>query len=208
MTSSILAGAARGLRKINQTARILSKRFCIDTLTRYFRKYYAIGISPKHIELLLITPTNIHWTPEETVEIVLTAEHRAFGDPMDLSLRHHGQRFYNPTGADINVGPMGLPDENGKLIQLLAPGGDITIPEFMLLGGKFSTLNGVAPQLKRINPNPRFEVNLDLCPQTYTEWIEYAPNLPTECCKSLPVWSDSKQRVICFKCREKFNVYS
>lgn len=145
------------------------------------------------------------WPVFTTPKIILRATNRIFGDPLallkhQLQLRQHATQYYNPTVYPIRVEPMGLPDEDGKIIEWVTPGGLVKIPFSYLVGGRKSTLATTAPQLR---PMPRVEPGLNLLdttPQSFNEWITYYSCTTSVCCCRVIQWSDKLQSLVCSKC--------
>lgn len=133
--------------------------------------------------------------------------HLVYGDPKEMasiSQRAHAVPYWNPTAQKVNISPMGLVkhvDEKTReavFHDFVEPGEHIMIPDAYTVGGKFSTVYGVAPQLR---PLPRqVDNSLDISPVTYTEWCTYRDWQLTSCCKKQQVWYDKKSCLICSKC--------
>ena len=207
---SAISSAASGKAQAAKLVRQASTQFIIGALARYFKRK-ALHLSTDRQE------TNIHniifnfsntsdWTDEEIIVLVRKSIHKAFGDPMaltreQLKLRQYSTSYYNPTANRINVFPLGLPDEEGKVIHEVVSGGIIGIPHSYTIGGRYSTIGGVAPQLKPM-PKASNDVVMDLTPSSYAEWITYMPFVQSQCHKQAIVWSDAKQSLLCQQCKE------
>src|SRR5689334_2731669 len=142
--SSPLGAASQGKRDAEKTLREMNRKYLSDSIARYWRKAgYQHTPAQQELRIKGLLSMNLQdWTPEELQSILIEANHKAFGDPLALSrdqlkLRQYCTTYYNPTGSDINVFPMGLPDEEGKVISTVAPGGVIGIPYSYTTGGKY-----------------------------------------------------------------------
>jgi len=148
------------------------------------------------------------WKPSEVAIIIIRAAKDAFGDPMGLTsdqlkLRQYANQYYNPSGHNINVEPLGLPDENGNIIKHVVPGGLVLIPHGYAIGGKKSAVYCVAPQLQPMEIISEQNNLLDVTPISYAEWLKYYPFQTSKCCNRPLLWSDAMQYIICQGCKQE-----
>lgn len=152
------------------------------------------------------------------IDSLKTALHRVFGNPNHMyetqRQRHHAVVYWNPTAHKVNVFALGLmhevanPEDNGasaklETIQFVEPGERIFIPFPYTVGGKHSTITGVAPQLRAL-PQEHVDENLDIMPTTYVEWCTFqSPIVTSPCCSRAIVWSDNHRRLMCVKCGQR-----
>ena len=139
--------------------------------------------------------------------IIRQAFNRVFGDPMAISkeqarLRMHTTLHHNPTRNHLTISAMQIPDEDGSLITHVPPDSCVSIPTPYTLGGKKSTVYGVAPQLVPIEPIDRDQNLLDLTPIYFGEWVQYYPLQMSLCCNASIAWSDASVGLVCLKCRK------
>ena len=206
---SALSGAAAGQAILASNEKAYQKKVAKINLVKVLRKLpYLDLFTPKfETELWRITSQYpSHWEDSDWIEVLRYALHKRYGDPKhmykdSLKLRQYAIPYWNPTGAAINIHPMGLHDEEGKELASVKPGGIIGIPASYTTGGKYSTLQGVAPQLRPVPDKITKDIILeDLTPASYVEWISYCQLGISDCCKSPWVWSDAKQALLCTKC--------
>ena len=136
--------------------------------------------------------------------------HALYGDP-NIMAQSSGQKvhalpYWNPTKHTLNIAPMGIvksvdiKTREAAIYETVAPGELIMVPTSYTVGGKYSTLQGVAPQLK---PLPRqIDEELDLAPITYAEWCTFINCPLSSCCKRQATWYDKGNRLVCSKCGE------
>lgn len=149
----------------------------------------------------------VWWTEEQAQEVLRRMVNLYYGDPLIMSSvaqRQFSVPYWNPTKHRLNIAPMGLVasvDEKTReatFHEFLDPGAHIMIPHGYTVGGKHSTVAGVAPQLQ---PLPRQEdTELDLHPLTYTEWCTFGSPGVSKCCQKQVVWSDGHGSLMCVKC--------
>ncbi len=134
--------------------------------------------------------------------------HKVYGDPQAMyksnGQKQHAIPYWNPTHHNINISPMGLiksvdaKTREAITWDFLAPGQMIMIPTSYTQGGKYSTLQGVAPQLR---PLPRqVDRSLDLSPITYVEWCTFRDSELSKCCHKQTVWQEKGNILVCGKC--------
>jgi hypothetical protein len=139
------------------------------------------------------------------------AIHHVYGDPLIMAQssghKPHALPYWNPTRHRLNISPMGIIDHvdpktrEAKILDFVDSGAHVMIPECYTVGGKYSTLRGVAPQLQ---PLPRQIDNLlDLAPTTYAEWCSYQDSSLSRCCKTMTAWHDKGDCLVCTKCGKK-----
>lgn len=150
------------------------------------------------------------------LKALVDAGKRMYGDPQEMyeskAHLHHAVPYWNPTAHRLNIHALGLivpPKQGEKLtpgnIQFqdwVEPGELVYIPYPDTTGGKYSSVAGVAPQLR---PCPRdVDDFLDLAPTTYAEWCTYQEGgVLSSCCGKMMVWSDQYHRLICSRCGER-----
>jgi len=204
--TSVLSSAAAGKKQIEKLARLKTIKSCANNIAVALKMRQPTGLQ-SWINHVLNAWRN-DWTGAEVSEIMIKAAQLAFGSPMTLSkdqlqLRQYANQYYNPTGHTLNVEPMGLPDENGKVIKKLVPGGLILIPHSYELGGKRSVINCTAPQLRKMEIVPKQNNLLDATPVSYAEWLKYYPYQLSKCCRFSLMWSDAKQMIVCWNCKQE-----
>lgn len=162
---------------------------------------YSIGISPEIWE-----------------KAQLGAVHNLFGDPNLMyrseSHRMHSVPYWNPTAQKVNIHSLGImhevanPEDQGatakmEIVDFVEPGARVFIPFPYTVGGKHSSIHGVAPQLRPL-PTGQIDEELDIGPTTYVEWCTYQrASTQSKCCKKMIVWSDYCLHLVCAKCGER-----
>lgn len=192
---------------VGQIAKKLIKAFVRD-YSLLLSQHKSVKIIAEYNELAVKAGVDMAtWT-----KAVIEAFTKLLGDPLtmwqDHKRLHHAIPYVNPEPVALNLHPLGLPksDENGRptkeIVDFVQPGEVIYIPQPYTIGGKYSTLTGVAPQLR---PCPRVEdEELDLQPTTYEEWCHCTSgDQLSECCNKGVVWSDELRRLMCGKCGER-----
>lgn len=206
---SALSGAAAGQAILASNEKAYQKKVAKINLVKVLRKLpYLDLFTPKfETELWRITSQYpSHWEDTDWIEVLRFALHKRYGDPKtmqkdSLRLRQYAIPYFNPTGQTVNIHPLGLRDEEGQELSSVAPRGIIGIPAPYTTGGKYSTLQGVAPQLKAVAAKTKDTLLEDLTPASYVEWIRFCSNGISDCCYQPWVWSDAKQTLLCSKCK-------
>ena len=197
---SLLDGIAHAKRNAARIQRQKYIKDCSISMSLWLLDKYPENIGPTHIWSAWATD----WTPEEKILITVKATHRAFGDPMAHykdNIRLHSTLYHNPTVHTLNIAPMGLPDEEGKVMTTVQPDSLVHIPTIYAKGGAHSTIAQVVPQLRPVPKLEHRENLLDLSPATFGEWINYFPMEDSECCGKMIVWSNAKQALVCLRCK-------
>lgn len=136
------------------------------------------------------------------------AIHVSYGDPKVMAqsngYKPHALPYWNPTIHRLNIAPLGIVElvdpktREARTVDFVPSGGYIMIPTSYTVGGKYSSLRGVCPQLAAL---PRqVDEELDLAPLTYAEWCTYQDTRLTKCCKKMPAWHDKGDCLVCTKC--------
>lgn len=136
------------------------------------------------------------------------AIHVSYGDPRVMAqsngYKPHALPYWNPTIHRLNIAPLGIIDHvdpktrEAHIVDFVPSGGFIMIPTSYTVGGRYSSLRGVCPQL---TPIPRqVDTELDLAPLTYAEWCTYQDTQLTKCCQKMPAWLDKEDCLVCTKC--------
>lgn len=212
---SALTGAAAGRkpqvseeRKYHKTCATINLRKLLKAFN-YMDLYSAS--EAEELEKLfkkLATAIPEQWRDIDWPIAAKTALDRLFGDPQQmqresLKLRQYAIPYWNPTAHTINIHSLGLKDEDGTPLDLVKPQGIVGIPATYTVGGRYSTIQGVAPQLKPVplqqGKDSIFGTNIT--PSSYVEWITYCSMGVSACCKAPHVWSDAKKSLLCNKCK-------
>jgi hypothetical protein len=213
---SALSGAASGNKHLIASAIDFWNRNIILRFRTFIRDYgdRVLYKAPNELVEYLEYTARAHTHPNFRSNIDIAscwrqALDRELGNPLrmykdPLKLKHYAIQYWNPTSHKINIHSLGLPDpEGGRVIDFVAPGEVINIPETYTTGGKYSTLTGVAPQLK---PLPKTEhkdkLLLDLSPASYVEWLTYSNIGVSPCCSKPWVWADAKTILVCGLCKK------
>jgi hypothetical protein len=215
--SLTLGGVAKATRSAREIERRKNLEFLADRLAKEFR------ISQNSIELEFKLNWHVNRFTQgvngnrpiledlsqyELVQALLKAVKKAYKLPNIMTpasaerFRHFGILYHNPTAYEINVSPMGLPDELGNQIQTVKPGSLVLVPAPLVEGGKRSVVTSCAPQLKRL-PDKAHDHMLDMLPVSYDEWITFRPLEQSKCCRKLLIWSDAAQSPVCMKCKTR-----
>lgn len=159
----------------------------------------AAGVANHHGEdwfASVASPHNYHYWAE-SMKRAVEIEYRV------SELRYKTISYWNPTDKRVNVYSLGIRKE-GEIVSFVEPGKSVEVPIGYTIGGKYSVISGIAPQLMPL-PDPSVpECNLDLHPVFFEEWQVFGPrdiegNLSSCCHRSL-AWLDSANRVVCSKC--------
>lgn len=147
------------------------------------------------------------------------------GDPQTMIatqyIRLQNLPYWNPTKHRINIHALGIvktlkrsdsgkrdwkgepviKDEKVEFEEFVEPGHTIGIPYTYTIGGKHSSLKGVAPQLQPLPTQYLEWFGEDLLPTSYAEWVTYTdPGLITKCCDRPMGWNVKTHRLVCSKC--------
>ena len=136
--------------------------------------------------------------------------HREFGDPKTMyekQQKQHAAPYWNPTTHKINIHPLGIVkglQPTGECIfeEFVEPGGQVSIPWSLTVGGKHSPLAGVAPQLKPL-PCATQHDESDVSPITYNEWCAFvSPARLSDCCGRPLIWDCKLNQTLCQRCQK------
>src|SRR5260221_2654313 len=121
----------------------------------------------------------------------------------------HSSIYWNPTTHNIKVEALGIiktvgPDQKCTIWDYVEPGGRISIPWGLAIGGKRSALKSVAPQLILLKKQEGTdEYDTEISPLTYNERCAFCDGLKlSSCCHRQVLWSEGKRKLICQRCQK------
>jgi hypothetical protein len=177
------------------------------------KSYYYFPHLEAGLDGLLTSCRELNFTNENFWYCQRVIIHKLYGDPQVMAqstgLKTHALPYWNPTTHKLNISPMGIVESvdvktrEAKFVEFVAPGAHVWIPEGYTVGGKYSTVFGVAPQLRPLPRQVDRNNLLDLAPLTYTEWCMFTDNTMSECCKDQAVWHEKADCLVCSKCGNK-----
>lgn len=198
MANSLLGRVAAQNAYAERNSREITLHDCANNLAANWRLESSV---PTYA---LLHSWRSDWTPEEVRKIHVSASHILDGDPkVQLGQDTHPYMImhHNPSPHLLNVEPMGLYDEDKKIIKSVPSGALVRIPIAYTRGGKASTVRTIAPQLEEL-PSHNKDHMLDIRPQTYSEWITYKDYTVSTCCGRSVVWYDNTQKLLCTYCKK------
>ena len=143
-------------------------------------------------------------------EAWIKAMQKELGDPKQMAqdtLKQHAKPYWNPTKHRINVFPLGivksvLPDKSVEYETVIAPGEQVMVPWGHTIGGKHSSLKGIAPQLQPLPGLDLAEEHDEVMSVSFTEWCAFGDALViSHCCRKQVLWSVTHNKLICQKCQ-------
>lgn len=197
--------------EIKHIAAVAIKQWRVIEL-EFKKEYNCDSLPDKILEHLLKgvydTCQDLGFTLENFWFIQRQIIHHIHGDPRLMAqsngLRQHAIPYWNPTHHRLNVAPLGLVESvdektrEAKFVEFVNPGDQVWIPAGYTTGGRYSSVAGVAPQLR---PLPRqVDDSLDLAPIAYSEWCAYTNNSMSECCRKIAAWHEKGHKLVCSKC--------
>lgn len=204
---SPLAAASTAMRESAKLLRQQNMGYCVNAIARVWKRCGLRWTALERRVEIILDQNQQHqspWTSEEIGLIMLQASHKVYGDPMQLEkhplkLQPYTVLYYNTSEHHINVKPLGLK------IETVVPGGLLSLPMGLTIGGRKSAVAGVAPQLQ---PCPTIEHDqlLDLTPSSFAEWVTYNSYQLSPCCNAQIMWSDTMQCLHCFTCMKEIKV--